>query len=157
MQDPFDETVRELAPRSVLPIVVGANLEAELMDRGVASELRDAIRTAQDRTVPSGALQPVVLSDLWYLNDPPLRVQPTIAVGRPEINAATAFLAARIPTAFMVDGTFRVQLDPELVELNACLWGSDARSTAEAVACFIDRYLPDYLRSVNLLSPAAGA
>jgi hypothetical protein len=90
-----------------------------------------------------------VCSDLWYLNNQPLRLRPTITLGRPEINAVTAFLASRVPTAMVVDESFRIQLDPELIDLKACVWGADARDTSEALSCFVERYLSAYLDAVE--------
>ena len=157
MQDFFDPSVRELDPSHLLPLVVGAHIESEMTDRASAYRLREQILNWQADSGCPGRLLPVVCTDLWYLNNQPLRMRPTIAIGRPELNAATTYLASRVPTAFMVEQAFRIQLDPELVELNACIWGLDGPSTSSAVDCFIDRYLGEYLRSVHELPSTGGA
>jgi hypothetical protein len=151
MQPLSDHDVRELAPAEALPIVVGAALEAELNDRRVAARLCAEVRAGLAAIDGAVRLEPVVLTDLWYLNDPALRVQPTISIGRPELNAVTAYLSARVPTAHVVEDAFRIQLDPELIDLHACVWGSDHGGTVDAVACFCERFLPAYLRGVELL------
>ncbi|MBT8485326.1 MAG: hypothetical protein HKO59_06335 [Phycisphaerales bacterium] len=141
--------VREPDPTRLLPIVVGAHLEAEWRDRPIAADLAAALTPALGRDCP---LTPLVVSDLWYLNDQPLRVQPAITLGHPEVNAVTAYLATRVPTALLVEERFRVQLDPELIDLHVCLWGADPAGTAAAVDCFHERHLADYAAAVRLLA-----
>lgn len=152
MFDGYHPSVRDLDSRCLLPIVVGAHLDAELSDRALAYRLRGAIMEWQRGHAADRRLHPVVLTDLWYLNARELRVQPTVCIGGPEINAATAFHAARLPTALLVDDAYRIQLDPEGVETNACLWGTDPARTGEAVACFEERYLGEYLENAHLLA-----
>jgi len=137
-----------------MPLVVGAKLEAELRDRPLAVRLRDRIAPPDASPVPrdAGHLQPIVCTDLWYLNDDALRLQPTIAIGRPEDNAATAFLAGRLPTAFVAEDSFRIQFDPELIDLHVCLWGQTTDQTEAAIGLFIDRYLNGFLEAARRLT-----
>lgn len=134
---------------------MGAHLAAEVSDRAIAYGLRRTILDWRPADAPapdeSASLRPVVLTDVWYLNDQALRLQPTICVGGPEVNAATAFHASRIPTALIVEDAYRIQLDPEGLDTAACLWGTDPVRTAEAVACFVARYLDAFLETANLL------
>ena len=83
-------------------------------------------------------------------SDQALRTRPTIAIGAPEVNAATAYLASRVPTRFAMEGSYRIQLDPEYIERRVCLWGTTTRTTTEALDQFIQRYLDDFLQEVSL-------
>jgi hypothetical protein len=139
--------VRELDIATVVPIVVGAHIEAELTDRLVANRLRDrmveVIAASDDGAC--NRLHPVVLTDLWYLNNQPLRLRPTIAIGRPEVNAATAYLARKVPTALVVEDAYRIQVDPEFIDVHACLWGTSPAATATAAEVFEKRHLERWL------------
>jgi hypothetical protein len=149
MQDSFHNQVRELDHDALLLLVVGAHLEAELVDRVLAYRLRERIVAWQRTAAPPADLAPIVCTDLWYLNSDDLRLRPTIAIGRPEINAATAFLANRLPTAFVAEERFRIQFDPELLDLNVCLWGAAGRDTEASVELFAERYLDEYLQAAH--------
>ena len=124
-------------------------MQAELADRPLGYRLRDDVLRWQQRTPEAGPLLPVVCTDLWYLNAPELMVRPTIAVGRPEHNAVSAYFANRLPTALVIDESLQVQLDPELVNLQACVWGVDRRATSSGVDLFVQRYLEPFLRSAH--------
>lgn len=131
-------------PSQILPIVVGAHLVAEVEDRPIASALRGAL---ESRLAPGFPLAPVVMTDLWYLNTDALRGQPTISVGRPEVNALAAYLADKLPSVLAVDGRLIVQLDPELADPAASCWGVDASATAEAVHAFLERWAGVFLEA----------
>lgn len=131
-------------PASALPIVVGGHLRAEVEDRPTAIALRDALIARAPVGFP---LAPVVVTDLWYLNSDPLRAQPTISVGRPEVNALSAYLADKLPSVLAIDDRLIVQLDPDLTDPAASCWGTDAASTAEAVHTFLDRWADVFLRA----------
>jgi len=75
--------------------------------------------------------------------------RPTICLGRPGLNAASAFFANRLPTAFVLQETFQVQLDLEFITMQACVWGVNAAATASGVALFEDRYLDSFLRAAH--------
>lgn len=132
----------------LLPIVVGARLEAELIDRPLAYRLAQAMRLRQQDDDGQG-LSPVVCTDLWYLNDNDLQARPAVTIGEPDVNAATACLARRLPTAFVIEGSLRIQLDLELLDLRACLWGADASAMATCLDLFVDRYLDDFLQAAK--------
>ena len=76
-------------------------------------------------------------------------VRPTISVGAPELNAVSAFFANRLPTALVIDHSLQVQLDPEFVTLQACVWGVNEQATASSVDLFEKRYLDPFLRSAH--------
>ncbi|MCC6660546.1 MAG: hypothetical protein IT437_06630 [Phycisphaerales bacterium] len=125
-------------------IVTGAHLIAERDDRPAAYRLRDAMLEAMG---PGDAGRVLVCSDLWYLNQPELRHDPTVSIGAPGVNALTAFLAGRLPTALAVAGRITVQLDPELADPVAACWGVGPAGTAQAVAAFAERYLPAFVEA----------
>jgi hypothetical protein len=138
--------------RSIL-LVVGAHPRAEAADRPAAYRLRERIeqwlvdsRERLDGGEHTG-LAPVVLTDLWYVNAVELHTRPAVCLGPPELNAATAWLAVRLPTALMVEERLRIHLDPELIELKVCLWGAGPNGTAAAADVFCERYLTEFLRA----------
>lgn len=134
---------------TMLPIVVGAHPRAEKHDRPIAAALRDEIARRIVARFPGSAehapLQPLVITDVWYLNDNSLRSCPCICVGAPGVNALSAYLGDKLPSAYVIDDTLMVQLDPELTELTACCWGVNAASTAAAIRAFCDKYLDAFL------------
>ncbi len=144
MHDPDDIPQREPDPRQLLLIVVGAHPRAELTDRPVAYRLRDRM-LAWLQARPGHTLAPLVVSDIWYLNDDELRARPTVSIGPPAINALTAMLAGKLPSAFVVDDVLIVQLDPGLAEPVACCWGNDAAGTLAAAEAFCQRYLDQFM------------
>jgi hypothetical protein len=133
----------------LLVIVVGAHLEAERADRPLGYRLRDDIVRWQQHTPEADPLAPVVCTDLWYLNARELMLPPTIAVGRPQHNAVSAYFANRLPTALVIDRNLQVQLDPEFVTLQACVWGVDEPATRSGVDLFVERYRDTFLRSAH--------
>jgi len=137
-------------------IVVGADLRAEIADRPLAYHLRELIHQWQGQLAVEQAGEPVtavelastvVCTDMCYLNSPQLLASPAISIGDPGLNAASAYLANRLPTAMVLDGRFRVHLDPEFVDAQACIWGVNPRATADALDVFAERYLTDFLRA----------
>lgn len=138
-------------PEKLVLIVVGAHIRAELHDRAAAALLCDALGSAiRDRwPAPPGAAESpapraTVLTDLWRLNDPLLAPLPQVAVGHPEVNALSAFLADKVPPAFVIDGELAVQFDAAAPEAVALCWGTSHKSTARAVDEFLNRYLDSF-------------
>lgn len=134
---------------SMIMIVVGAHLRAEVDDRPLAQRLCETMRariasSASQRR--DSTLNPVICTDVWYLNNAELHERPVIAIGEPGVNAATAYFCNRLPTALMVENVFRVHLDPEFLEPRACLWGACSASTSAAIDVFVERYLDSFLR-----------
>ncbi len=143
----------ENSPSPLLLIVTGAHLRAEVADRPLAYHLRaKALKRLAEGGDEAGAGdldgRIVVCSDIWYLNQDHLRGLPTIAIGHPDVNALTAHLVPRLPTAFVIDGRCSVQLDPELTDAVAACWGVDDAATARAVEAFIERYLEAFVERI---------
>lgn len=131
-------------------IVTGAHLMAEAVDRPVAYGLRSQIAGwLGKRGEPESAESPRVLvcSDVWYLNNDPLRSRPTISIGGPGVNALSAYLGDKLPSAFTIENVLMVQADLDFVEVLACCWGVDAASTAAAVEAFVERYLDGFMEA----------
>jgi hypothetical protein len=129
----------------LLPIVTGAHLRAELADRALADRMARrirAIRRREDVSLGEGLI-PVVLT-----NDTDLLMQPAIVIGEPGVNAASAHWGARLPKAFVVDGSHQILLDPEGIDQVACLWGAGPAGTEAAADHFERHYLEDWLESV---------
>lgn len=161
----------ELAAPMIL-IVVGAHLRAESADRPIAYALREKVLSWLDgRFAPAdatespaaddggdpdpGAPRPghpcsvVVCTDVWYLNDASLRVWPTISLGGPGVNALSAYLADKLPSVLVVDDVLMIQMDPELAEATAAVWGIDHRSTVSAAEAFAERYLDAFMTAAT--------
>ncbi|MFM9995348.1 MAG: hypothetical protein ACKVU4_06050 [Phycisphaerales bacterium] len=128
-------------------IVVGAHLRAETGDRPLAYLLRQRMLEWLGEGEGDGQYggSVVVCSDVWYLNREELRSRPAISVGGPGVNAFSAFLADKLPSAFSIEGVLLVQLDLDFEDRLACVWGMDHASTVSAVDAFIERYLDDFM------------
>ena len=48
----------------------------------------------------------------------------------------------------MADNEVIIQMDPEFVDLRACLWGMDHDMTAASIDVFEERYLDGFMRAV---------
>jgi len=149
-----DAAVASLDPALLILIVVGAHLRAEVADRPLGYRLRERILKWQDEQDETGEtdqstprLQPIVCTDLWYLNAAELAGRPAIAIGDPAVNAASAYFSSRLPSAFIIEGTLRVHLDSEFIERQAALWGVTQAATASAVDLFAERYLDEFMRA----------
>ena len=137
-------------PTSLLPIVVGAGPRAEISDRPLARAVADAITGEASGHLEGATLHPLVLTDLWYLNDRDLQLQPTITIGDPEQNAASAFHATRLPTMLLVEDQYRILMDQDGGIGHACMWGATHEATMLAVSAFLDRCLPTFLTNASL-------
>jgi hypothetical protein len=141
----------DLETARLLPIIVGAHPRAEIADRPLANRLVAAIRQWQRANIPDEAkrLVPLVMTDLWYLNDRELLLQPSVAIGEPGTNAASAYFGTRLPQAYVVNGQLQVFADLEYLEPSVAMWGLTAHSTRSALDWFISRQLERFLESVH--------
>lgn len=146
----------DIETHNLMLIVVGAHLRAEVADRPHAYRLQEHIHRWFDRNIHTDGwpLNVIVCSDVWYLNNSNLRRRPVISIGGPGINALSAYLYKKLPTALAVENRLLVQLDVDMTDLRVALWGMDAEHSASAVDLFIDKYLDLYLQaSVNQTEP----
>ena len=125
-------------PENAVLVVCGAHLRAEWHDRPIAYRLRGVL-------AEHGAAGAVVVSDIWYLNHDELRHRPTVSVGGPEVNALTAYLGARVPSSYVVEGRCVVQFDLASADPIAACWGAGPDGTLEAVDAFCERYLDEFV------------
>lgn len=148
----------ERTPDPLVLVVVGARLACERVDRPLAyrlcHELADAIEGDGRDDLP----RPIACTDLWYVHNQGLRERPAIAVGRPDHNAGTAYLASRLPPALVVEDRVRIHLHPLETEeagtttpaaIDACLWGTDDGATETALELFVERYLEAWVRRLD--------
>ena len=135
---------------SLLLIVVGAHLRAEMADRPLAYRLQEQIQSwlGDHRDELGVEIRPVVCSDIWYVNQPQLQRRPTISLGGPGVNALSAYYAQKLTAALVSDDQLMVQLDPEFVDLRVSAWGVNHEMTVRVLQLFVDKYLDDYLRAV---------
>ncbi len=146
-----DETVNI---DQVIPIVVGTHLRAELGDRRRGYYLGEAIVQWMEQNQITGPPWPLVCSDMWYLNQAELRSRPTICIGQPEINAATASLSSKLDTAILAENAYRIQCDQEHIDLKCCMWGIDDAHTNQCVEQYIKHILPKFLGAIFGVSVA---
>ena len=147
----------QIDPSSLILIVVGAHLRAEMADRPLAQRLCQTIDDwlAKHELQLDQTLLPVVCCDLWYLNQPSLHGRPTISIGGPGVNALSAYYNRTLNAALVRDGQLVIQLDPEFVDLRVCLWGMDHELTVSVLGLFEQKHLGPYLRAIaNQVEPS---
>ncbi len=135
------------AERAIV-VVVGAHPRAEITDRPWANLLVRRMRSilvSRGLEMDRGGPIPVVITDVWFLNDDVLRRQPTVAIGDPAVNAASAFFANRLPCAHAIENACQLLLDPELLEPRACMWGIDDESLKLAMQRFDAKWIEPFL------------
>jgi hypothetical protein len=143
----------------LIAIVTGIQLRAELGDRPLAYHVEREVREFLDAHLPERQpgelpqLAPVVVSDVFYLNNDAIQTRPTIAIGGPGMNALTATLVEELPTALAIDETLVIQMnldagaaeDPQ----RCAVWGMTHLDTVRAVETFIAKgYLATFLNGV---------
>lgn len=150
-------------PRMIL--VAGAHLKAERHDRPLCYALQRCL-AASLAGCPNGLEPPdveahpmdphaevsgeiIVCSDIWWLNHSDLHGLPTVSVGGPGVNAASAYLCQRLPTALSIEDRLAVQVDLDFYDLRVALWGVDHAQTAVAVDLFREKYLDGYVGAVD--------
>ena len=135
-------------------IVVGVQLRAELGDRPLAYRIEQELRQRLEAALGKPAegepprLAPVVLSDVYYLNNDELQARPAISVGGPGMNALSAMLVDKLPTAVAIEKTLVVQMDLEMDDVRCAIWGMDHLDTVRAVDLFITKYLDRFVEGV---------
>lgn len=144
----------------VIWIVTGVQLAAELGDRPLAYRIEQEARAiltslhTPDLDQPTDQpiadaperppLTPVVISDVYYLNNTTIQHRPTISIGGPGVNSLTALLTSEVPTVVVIENALVIQMDMNFKDRRCAIWGMDHLETVRAVDWFISRR---YLRS----------
>jgi hypothetical protein len=140
---------KELPVRWLL-IVTGSTLRAEEMDRPLGYYLKQRIEDALAQAVTTGRrdlddYQVRVVADFRWIHDEPLQSLPTISLGGPGVNALSHRWLEEVPVSLAFSERYFIQMDPDLAEPRASIWGMDNASTQIAVSVFADRFLPRFL------------
>jgi hypothetical protein len=135
----------------LLLIVTGSTLRAEQVDRPLAYFLK---QQAEAKLAELGApFEVFVLADFRWLNDEDLQRLPTISVGGPGVNALARKWLEEMPVSLAVDDQYFIQMDPDLDELRASIWGMTNATTQIAVSAFLNRFLPRFLDGCQAADP----
>ena len=130
----------------LLLIVTGSTLRAEELDRPLAYYVKQRIeRSLSESDPPLGSFRVRVVADFRWIHEKKLQNLPTISVGGPGVNALARDWLEEVPVSLAVDEQFYIQMDPDLEETRASVWGMDNSTTQIAVSVFLDRFLPRFL------------
>jgi len=144
----------DIDPDRLICIVVGVQLRAELGDRPLAYRIEQEVRTRLEAALGKPAegepprLAPVVMSDVLYLNNDELQARPAVSVGGPAMNAVSAMLVDKLPTAVAVEDTLVIQMDLDMEDARCAVWGMNHLDTVRAVELFISKYLDPFITGV---------
>jgi hypothetical protein len=134
------------SPARFLLIVTGSTLRAEELDRPLAYYLKQRIDLAPTPTDPPlGPFRVRVVADFRWIHEKKLQALPTISVGGPGVNALARDWLEVVPVSLAVDEQYYIQMDPDLEETRASIWGMDNSSTQIAVSVFLERFLDRFL------------
>jgi hypothetical protein len=129
----------------LLLIVTGTTLRAEEADRPLAYYLKQQIEGKLTDLADSRPLKVCVVADIRWLNEESLQALPTISLGGPGVNLLAKNWLEKVPLSMAIDDRFYIQMDPDLEEPHASIWGLDNPDTQIAVSTFVQRYLPRFL------------
>jgi hypothetical protein len=136
----------DLSRARLLLIVTGSSLRAEQLDRPLAYYLKQQVEEQlRDSGHEAGTFDVRVVSDLRWLNEEFLQRLPTISLGGPGVNAVAQGWLEELPLSLAVDERYFIQMDPDLAELRASIWGMNNPTTQIAVSVFAQRFLPRFL------------
>src|SRR5262245_21051595 len=138
------------SPVRFLLIVTGSTLRAEEMDRPLGYYLKQRIEQALGEAVSEGRQDldgylVRVVADFRWIHDEPLQNLPTISLGGPGVNALAHRWLEEVPVSLAYSERYFIQMDPDLTEPRASVWGMDNATTQIAVSVFVDRFLPRFL------------
>jgi len=133
-----------------LLIVTGSTLRAEEMDRPLGYYLKQRIEESLSQGIASGrrGLEDYlvrIVADFRWIHDEPLQSLPTISLGGPGVNALSHRWLEEVPVSLAFGERYFIQMDPDLAEPRASIWGMDNASTQIAVSVFVDRFLTRFL------------
>ena len=134
----------------LLLIVTGSTLRAEEMDRPLGYYLKQRIEQTLFEAPTKGCqgLEDYcvrVVADFRWIHDEPLQSLPTISLGGPGVNALSHRWLEEIPFSLDYSERYFIQMDPDLAEPRASIWGMDNNTTQIAVSVFVDRFLTPFL------------
>lgn len=134
-------------PAKMLLIVTGSTLRAEDVDRPLAYYLKQRIEhwPEDPKAASPYSFRVRVVADFRWIHDEPLQVLPTISIGGPGVNALSHRWLEEVPVSLAVDEQYYIQMDPDLDEPRASIWGMDNPTTQIAVSVFLERFLPRFL------------
>src|ERR1700678_1601406 len=138
------------SPLRLLLIVTGSTLRAEEMDRPLGYYLKQRIEQSLSEAALAGrpGLEDYivrVVADFRWIHDEPLQSLPTISLGGPGVNALAHRWLEDVPVSLAYSERYFIQMDPDLSEPRASIWGMDNATTQIAVSVFIERFLPRFL------------
>ena len=117
--------------QETLLIVVGSELIPEEKDRPLAYRLKDII----DREGSTPYQRSIVVSDRWYLDNEMFHICPTLLIGGPGVNAATAYFYKEMTLVWSEQETAFFQFkSPDCFSL----WGMNQAGTDRAIQYFIE-------------------
>jgi hypothetical protein len=134
----------------LLLIVTGSTLRAEEMDRPLAYYLKQQIEELLTQPTKTGQHSVDdylvhVIADFRWIHDETLQRLPTISLGGPGVNALAHKWLEDVPVSLAYNERYFIQMDPDLAEARASIWGMDNATTQIAVAVFLERFLPRFL------------
>src|SRR4051812_10212332 len=145
----------ELDTERLLWIVTGVQLRSELGDRPLAyrieKEVRSRLKTllGPRKKGEQPRLAPVVVSDVYFVNNEAIQDAPLISIGGPGVNAVSALLAEKLPAAVAIENVLVVQMDVEMKDHRCAVWGMNHLDTVRAVELFIAKgYLDTFVNGV---------
>jgi hypothetical protein len=138
------------SPLRFVLIVTGSTLRAEEMDRPLGYYLKQRIEQSLGEAAVAGrhGLEDYmvrVVADFRWMHDEPLQSLPTISLGGPGVNALAHRWLEEVPVSLAYSERYFIQMDPDLTEIRASIWGMDNATTQIAVSVFLDRFLPRFL------------
>jgi hypothetical protein len=152
-------------PLRLLLVVTGSTLRAEEMDRPLGYYLKQQIEVSVRDAMQLGH-QGIddyvvrVIADFRWIHDEAFQGLPTISLGGPGVNALAHKWLEEVPVSLAYNERYFIQMDPNLTEPRASIWGMDNATTQIAVAVFLDRFLPRFLdrcaTSTAQFSPPSG-
>ncbi len=140
-----------------LLIVTGSTLRAEEMDRPLGYYFKRKIEEGITAAIATGrtGLEGYVVrlvADFRWIHDEPLQSLPTISLGGPGVNALAHRWLEEVPVSLAYGDRYFIQMDPDLAEPRASIWGMDNPATQIAVSVFLDRFLDRFLERCSRAS-----
>ena len=137
-------------PLRVLLIVTGSTLRAEEVDRPLGYYLKQRIEQSLSAAIAGGrhdleGYVVRVVADFRWIHDEPLQALPAISLGGPGVNALAHRWLEEVPVSLAFNERYFIQMDPDLAEPRASVWGMDNPTTQIAVSVFLKRFLPQFL------------